>query len=475
VYGVKVAQLLSYTGIAAGNPVSETTASTAMGTVKRSAYARTCDDMNPRSPRVVITGDADEDPLQNEPAKRTARTERKTSGSAKPKVAVLYPVSVPWFAQCVDGIRQYAHGAGGWLFFCSPPTLSGAGESALTLRSMRDWNGDAMIVVSNDERELRAVRRMGIPVVNLGGGLAKSYGVPRVMVNHYQAGRLAADHLLSRGLAHLAFFGWSNLWYSQQRRFGFRSRAAESGVTCSDFLRASYGRANLSWAERVAEVSKWLRSLLLPVGIFAVQDYRAQFLMEACQEAGLRIPEDVAVIGMDNDTTICEHTEPTLTSIARNSERVGWAAAELLDRMMHGEPPPAEDLLVEPEGIALRQSTERLYCADPVVQRALDYMRENLKAQFKIEAIAEHAAVSKRTLETRFREKLRCSPHEFLTKLRVERAQVLMQMSPKRTIEQTAKECGFGTVPAFHAAFRRLTGQSPGRFRKKHLAKGQTP
>ncbi len=463
------AQLLSRAGVAAGNPIGTTAASIATETAERFASAPPCDSVNRFLSRAGINGSAVEEFMPNRPDRRTARTVRKTTGTTKPKVAVLYPVSVPWFAQCMDGIRRYAHEAGGWLFFCSPPTLAGAGESALTLRSMRDWNGDAMIVVSNDERELRAARRMGIPIVNLGGGLAKSYGVPRVMVNHFQAGRLAADHLLSRGLAHLAFFGWSNLWYSQQRRFGFRSRAAESGATCSDFLRVSYGRADLSWAERVAEVSKWLRSLALPVGIFAVQDYRAQFLMEACQEAGLRIPEDVAVIGMDNDTTICEHTEPTLTSIARNSERVGWVAAELLDRMMRGEPPPASDVLVEPEGVVTRQSTDRFYCADPVVQRALDYMRQNLKAQFKIDAIAEHVSVSKRTLETRFREKLRCSPHEFLTKLRVERARALMQMSPKRTIEQTARECGFGTVPAFHAAFRRLTGQSPGSFRKKQL------
>ena len=125
---------------------------------------------------------------------------------AKPRrVAILYPASVPWFARCLDGIRRYAQHDGNWHLISSPPTLSGAQESALTLRSMQGWKGDAMIVASSDENELRSARKMRIPIVNLAGGLPKSYGVPRVMVNHFLAGRMAADHLLERGLRHLAF------------------------------------------------------------------------------------------------------------------------------------------------------------------------------------------------------------------------------------------------------------------------------
>ncbi len=104
------------------------------------------------------------------------------------------------------------------------------GESALTVRSMSGWKGDAVIVLSDEEDELRYAHRIGIPVVNLGGGSAKSFGVPRVMVKHFKAGRMAADHLLSRGLKHLAFFGWQDLWYSDQRQQGFIQRAKEAGV-----------------------------------------------------------------------------------------------------------------------------------------------------------------------------------------------------------------------------------------------------
>ena len=282
--------------------------------------------------------------------------------SAPRKVAILYPTSIPWIALCVEGIRQFAREQGGWHLFSSPPSVHGTGESALSLRSMRGWKGDAIIVISDDQDELRYARRIKIPVVNLGGGSAKTFGVPRVMVDHYKAGRLAADHLLSCGLRNLAYFGWRDLWYSGQRQLGFTERAREAGVECRSLLRASRDESNENWAVRIAGLARWLASLPLPSGIFAAHDYRAQFLIEACQEVGLRIPADIAVVGMDNNEAVCEHTIPTLSSVSRNSRRVGWEAASLLDRIMGGEEPPDEDILLEPDGVVARQSTAMQYC-----------------------------------------------------------------------------------------------------------------
>jgi LacI family transcriptional regulator len=396
---------------------------------------------------------------------------RKTPSARK--IAIVYMISAPWIARCLDGIRSYARGHGEWHLFNSPTTLSAGQESALTLRSLRGWKGDGIIAASNNKSELRYAQKLGIPVVNLNAGLPQSYGIPRVMVNNFEGGRLAASHLLSRGLRNLAFFGWKGLWYSEQRHLGFSHEATEAGVKCDALLR-SVDEPKRTWSQQIAGVARWLASLPRPVGIFAVHDYSAQFLIQGCQEVDLRVPDDLAVIGMDNDDTICEHCVPTLSSVSRNSERVGWEAAALLERMMQGEPPPAADLLLEPDGVVTRQSTDMLYCADPVAQRALDYMGTHLKSQFNIEHIAAQAGVSKRTLETRFRESLQSSPREFLTKLRVQHAQSLMQTPQKRGMEQMALECGFGTRKAFHGAFRRITGVSPSTWRKEHLTQTLT-
>lgn len=386
------------------------------------------------------------------------------------RIAILYPTSVPWMARCLAGIRGYAREKGDWHLLCSPPTLRGAEESALTLKSMSGWKGDAIIAATNEGAELRYALKMGIPVVNLAAGLAKSHGVPRVLVDNAQAGRMAADHLLERGLRNLAFFGWIDLWYSGQRLSGFRERAAESGAECATFLQSSQGQPERTWMKQIGGIAKWLRSLPRPAGVFAVTDYRAQFLMEASQEAGLRIPDDIAVIGMDNDETICEHSLPPLTSVSRNSERVGWEAAALLDRMMHGEQAPDSDVFLAPDAIIARQSTDILHCADPLTQRALDYMRAHLKTQFNVEQLADHLGVSKRTLETRFRDGLQSSPHDFLTRLRVQHARELMQMPRKITVEQLVRECGFGSVRAFYTLFHRITGESFAASRRNRAA-----
>jgi LacI family transcriptional regulator len=390
------------------------------------------------------------------------------------KIALLYPASVPWFARFMDGVRRYVRENDlDWRLFSSPPSLHGTAESVLSVRSLEGWKRDGVILASNDKRELLMARKMKIPMVNLAAGLADSHGIPRVMVNHYRAGQMAADHLLGQGLRNLAFFGWKDLYYSEQRQSGFADQAAKSGAGITSFLQSADNAERQNWSQWMADITRWLRQLPKPVGIFAVHDYRAQLLIEACQEMPLRVPDDVAVIGMDNDEIVCEHSIPTLTSISRNSERVGWETATLLDRLIEGQLPARGDVLVEPDSVVVRQSTDMLYCADPITRRALDYMMENLKTQFNVTHLAEYAGVSKRTLEMRFRAETGTSPHDYLSRLRVKRAQALLQLPQKRTIEQVALECGFGTTPTFYATFHRVTGKTPAGF-KRDIAAAKT-
>jgi LacI family transcriptional regulator len=278
---------------------------------------------------------------------------------------------------------------------------------------------------------------------------------------------MAADHLLERGLRHLAFFGWSGLWYSQQRHRGFCRRAAEAGARVDSFLQPVREKESLDWPRRIAGPARWLASLPRPCGVFAVHDYRAQFLVETCNETGLRIPEDIALTGMDNEETICEHSVPTLTSVSRNSEKVGWETMALLERMIGGAPAPAQDLLLDPDKVVARRSTDRQYCSDLLVQSAVDWVRDHLSQPANVKQIAEQLGVSKRTLETRCQQTVGESPHQFFTKLRVQHAQALLQLPQKRTVEQIAAQCGFGTPATVYAAFQRHLGESPASFRRR--------
>ena len=202
-----------------------------------------------------------------------------------------------------------------------------------------------------------------------------------------------------------------------------------------------------------------------------VHDHRAQFVVEACADAGLRIPEDIALIGMDNDEIICEHSVPTISSVSGNSEQVGYETLALLDRMMQGEPPPTEDVLVTPDRVVARQSTDRQYFSDPLVQRSVDFVRENIHRAVSVTTLAEHLGISRRTLEVRFRQSVQNSPHEFFNGMRVEHAQALLRKPQKRTVEQLSRDCGFGTVASFYGAFKRFTGQSPAAYRRAHTVR----
>ncbi|MDQ8192343.1 AraC family transcriptional regulator [Roseibacillus persicicus] len=379
------------------------------------------------------------------------------------RIAILYPTSVPWMARCLDGIRQFAKQHGDWHLFTTPPAIHGVGEGAVSLTSLKGWHGHGIILASNNTNELTRARRMKIPVINLAGGLESGHGVPRVMVDHHAAGRLAAEHLISRGLTNLAFFGWENLAYSEKRQHGFVERAAESGLECEVMLREADKEKDLSWTRRIAEPTRWLSSLPKPCGVFAVHDFRAQLLMEACQEIDLLIPEDIALVGMDNDDIICEHSIPTLTSISRSSVEVGYRTAALLDQLIQGIEPTEQEILVPPAKVYARQSTDMHYCSDELVAQAIAYMTNRLNRDFGISDVADAVNVSRRKLEMRFASALGSSPRSYLTKLRVQRAQALLELDPKRTIQSLVGDCGFRSRQTFYESFKRVVGHSPER------------
>lgn len=395
------------------------------------------------------------------------------------RIAIIHPVSAPWVARIFDGIQRYAQEQGDWHIFFIPQTSYGAERSIMTLRSMQGWKGDGIITATNEPAEMKFAIKWGVPIVNLAGGLKDLHGVPRVMVDNYEAGRMAAEHLLERNLTNLAYFGWQDLWYSQERCRGFSERAGKSGARCIAFLRFWDEVSNMTWSQRLKAPVQWLSSLPLPCGIFAAQDFRAQLLLEACHEAGLRVPDDIAVLGMDNNEIICEHSIPKLTSISRNSKRVGYEAAAYLDRMMSGAEGAIQELLIPPDEVIERESSEMTYCADPLVRQAIEYMRKHLSENLNIENIADELGISKRKLERSFSTAVDSPPRQYLIKLRIMHAQTLIKLDPEKTIEGVAADSGFPSTPAFYAAFRRLTGYSPSEYRsgegKKRALKRQGP
>lgn len=383
-----------------------------------------------------------------------------------PRVAVILHQNVAWLAECVEGIREYARQAGDWHLLNLSPGFQRFHPTA-SLPNAGQWKGDGIIALVDDPRELRAAAKGRTLVVNLGSWHAESFGIPRVIVDHHKGGEQAAEHLLGLGLRNLAVFGWSDAWYLRLRQQGFCHRARRAGVKPLVKTESSREEAGRSWFDRISQVVRWMRALPRPCGVFAMHDYMAQLIVEACHEAGLRIPDDISLLGMDNDETVCEHLIPKLSSVGRSSRKVGWEAAALLDRLMRGDPPPHTDTLVSPSGVIARASTAKLYSPDPLVQQALDRIQTDLHTPFNIEQLAEALGVSKRTLENRFRQHLQTSPHEFLTLQRIRQAQETIRRTPGQTLEQIAAESGFASAQVLRKAFLRVSGETIGDFRRK--------
>jgi len=384
-------------------------------------------------------------------------------------VALAYPLPVPWMTTFVRGVMDYAEQHGGWSLTTSPPSLIGAGEEALTLGSLRGWPGHGVLTAVLSQADIRAARRLGIPVVNNASTLPGTE-IPRVRPDHYAMGRLAAEHLLERGLRRLAYYGLQGFWFSELRRRGFTDRAEQAGATCDVLEEPRALGPGANWQKRTRLLDRWLKQLRPPVGLLAVQDYRARGVMEECDRLGLRIPHDVAVIGMENDPTLCEFCRPTLSSVSRNAWRLGFESAAMLDRLMEGLPTP-DEVLIPPDGVVARQSTDTVAVDDPPLAAAVHFIHDHLAEPFGVDRVVEASSISRRQLETRFRRVLGCTPHDYLSRKRIERAKQLLGVPGRIKLHNVVKACGFPSVDRMRLVFKRLTGMTPMEYRQAEQAK----
>lgn len=387
----------------------------------------------------------------------------------QPLVALVYPEPLPWLAECFRGVKWYADRAGGWNLVTSPPSLRSAGERGIHLPALKTWRGDGMIACLTLRSEERVASRLPLPVVNLSGWSSPHAGVPRVNADHRLIGRVAAEHLLALGLRHFAYYGIEGPWYSEVREQGFVRRLAEAGFACAVCRQPADGEREAYGDKPYRTLARWLAGLPKPVGVLAVHDYRARVLIELCSQRGLAVPEQVAVLGVDNDPITCDYCVPSLSSVSRDPFACGVAAARLLHRLMKGAPAPDRDTLVPPEGVVQRRSTDCYYDGDPVVRRVIDYAASRGGAIFSVAQMAKELKMSRRLIEVRFRERLGITPLKYLQGKRIARARsLLLDTDRYRTLSEVASACGFGCVRTFREAFQSVTGLGPAAYRKRH-------
>ena len=377
------------------------------------------------------------------------------------EIALAFPAAVPHLGRVLRGIAEYAQRHARWTFVLSPETF------VMRLQSLKGWGGHGVIALIDTKAEAQAARKLGVPVVNLSGAL-RDAGLPRVMVDHQAVGRLAAEHLLERGFRRFAYYGVRDLWYARQRRGAFIERLKRDGRQCSVHEVPSSIIDRQPWHHGQQQLASWLKTLELPVGLMACTDQRAQMVTETCRRLGLDVPGDVAIIGVDNDEITCRFCVPPLSSVSRNGNTVGYEAAALLDRLMSGKRPPAGDVLIAPDGVVKRRSTDVVAVDDPHVAAAIRFIREHVSECFGVDQVAAALPVSRRYLEHRFRRHLGCTPHQYICRVRVERAKQLLGGAEKMKLKHIATACGFNDPMRLRLVFERITSMTPREYRRSH-------
>lgn len=355
---------------------------------------------------------------------------------------------VPHLERVAHGIRQYAEKRARWRFLINPESHD------LQPASLKGWQGDGVIALCNTTADQRVLRTLKCPVVNISGARRRS-AFPRVRNDYREIGRRAAAYLRNRGFRRFGFYGVEDLWYSEEIEAGLAEFAELNQIPVWSLHAENPLEAIPRWNRGQEKLEKWLRQIPTPFAVLAAHDPRAAIVIRACERVGLKVPGDVAVLGVNDDTVTCETCHPRLTSIDRNGFEVGWYAAKTLDLMMRGGAVP-DERVIEAGEVRERKSTDSLAVERPELMAALRFIRSNYHEPISVEQIAEACGKSRRWVEGAFRAELNCSPSDFLQRSRVEAAVAQLEAGASLTLGRLAETSGFSGSRQLNAAFQRL-------------------
>jgi LacI family transcriptional regulator len=338
------------------------------------------------------------------------------------------------------------------------------------------WRGDGILSFIGDRDDLaQFILSSGLPAVEI-SKVRNDIMLPRVEGDSEMIGRIAAQHFLERGFRNFAWAPFLNDVVNAERYRGFANRLDRAGFTCH-ILPAADSRqgapATHDWTARRKQLIRELQRLPKPLAVFGYNDCVAADIIDACDDAGLFVPEAVAVLGVDNDTILCECVRVPLSSVCHDLEGMAYKAAAMLDRMMAGRKPPTEVIRVRPTGLVTRRSTDILAIDNLQVARALRYIQDcYANPLLGVDDVVSATDLSRRPLEIAFRKELKRSLNEEIVRIRMDRVKEMLSTT-RLTVAKIAPLTGFARPSHLFRTFRKFYGMSPKAYRKKHAPKAR--
>ncbi len=387
------------------------------------------------------------------------RAEKHASHGATARVAVLVDTSTTWGRNILSGIINYTRSRRHWQIFVEARGI----EEHLTLPP--GWKGDGVIARVNSSAMATHLRLRRIPVVNVSGIEIPGAVFPRVCTNLAASARLAAAHFLDRGFRHFAYFSLLGVDYVAAHQRAFVEAIQAGGGDFASFAVKPQAGAEPDWRLDLVILGEWVKRLPKPLAILCWNASGAREMVFACQEVGVQVPEEVAVLSQADDEMLCEASQIPISGVRVAADVIGFQAAKTLEQLMAGRPAPAEPLVISPLSVMTRQSTDTLAVRDPVLVKALSYIRQQATLPVLVSDVARHTGVSRRALERRFLEVLQRTPAQELRRHQFERARQLLT-DTNLPMPEVAEKSGFGSQAYLAAAFRKHFDVTPMQFRK---------
>jgi LacI family transcriptional regulator len=378
------------------------------------------------------------------------------------KVALIVETSNAYARELLHGVRAWMGEHGSWSVY-----LAEHGRGDAPPPWLEGWRGHGILARIETPAIARAVVASGLPVVDLSAARLVP-DVPWLETDDEAIGRAAFAHLRERGFTRFGFCGEARFNWSRWRQEAFAGCAAAAGLACSVFAPEPGGaRAGASdWEADQAALARWLRGLPKPVAVFACYDIRALQVLGACRRLGAQIPDEVAVLGVDNDELLCDLADPPLSSVIPDVRRTGYEAAALLDRRMRGEAVPPTGRLFGPVGVATRQSTDVVAVDDRHVSAAVRCIREHACEGLTVAEVLKQVPLSRRVFEQRFRRRLGRTPHAQILQVKLDRVKRLL-VETDLPLAVIAERTGFMHVEYLSVAFKKHAGLPPGAYRAR--------
>ncbi|EIK94296.1 xylose operon regulatory protein [Pseudomonas sp. M47T1] len=380
------------------------------------------------------------------------------------RIALLFNGSKVYDRGIITGIGNYLSSTrASWDLFLEEDFLC-------RLKGIERWQGDGIIADFDDPLIGEALAHSKLPVVAVGGSYQDEGAYPRhipyVATDNAALIKMAYEHLIEAGLTRFACFSLppaqANRW-AQEREKAFQRLMQRDGLHGAVYR--GLGTSAPLWDSAVEQLIAWLHSLPKPIGIIAVSDARARQLLQACLTAGIAVPGQVALIGIDNDPLTRTLTRVPLSSVIQGTETMGRTAAHLLHQMLHGMPATAQQILVPPDAVNVQASSLHQPLDNPYVMQALHFIRQYACQGIKTAQVAGYVGVSRSSLESHFRKVRGCTVHDEILRFKLAAAASQLQGSDA-AIAAVAARCGFTSAQYLHTVFRRELGCTPRQYQQ---------